>query len=128
MNSTFSALLFARRKGWQRRGSSAPHGTNTVGLRTYIVEDNPIIRDNLVGTLEELTCVQPVGIAETEHDGREWLVKNPELWDLAIVDLFLKQGSGLGVIEACRERSSEQAVVASQTHFANALQRNLGMY
>ena len=32
-------------------------------------------------------------------------------WDLAIVDLFLKQGSGLGVLKACRERNPEQKVV-----------------
>ena len=32
------------------------------------------------------------------------------------------------IIEACRERNSEKAVAASQTHFANALQRNLGLY
>jgi two-component system, OmpR family, response regulator len=31
--------------------------------------------------------------------------------DLAVVDLFLKQGSGLGVLEACRIRSPRQRVV-----------------
>ena len=31
--------------------------------------------------------------------------------DLAIVDLFLKQGSGLGVLEACRGRPAGQRVV-----------------
>lgn len=91
--------------------ASIAHHGKQVGLRTYIVEDNAIIRDNLVGTLEELTCVQPVGIAETEIDGRDWLVRNADQWDLAIVDLFLKQGSGLGVIEACQRRRSDQKVV-----------------
>ncbi|MGQ2981223.1 MAG: response regulator, partial [Polaromonas sp.] len=32
-------------------------------------------------------------------------------WDLAIVDLFLKQGSGLGVLEACRNRKAQQKVI-----------------
>ncbi|HSV52849.1 MAG TPA: response regulator [Burkholderiaceae bacterium] len=82
-----------------------------MGLRTYIVEDNAIIRDNLVGTLEELTCVTAVGVAETEHEGRDWLMSNGAHWDLAIVDLFLRQGSGLGVIEACRDRLPAQKVV-----------------
>lgn len=82
-----------------------------MGLRTYIVEDNATIRENLVGTLEELVGVTSVGLAETENEGRHWLVSNLQSWDLAIVDLFLKQGSGLGVIEACRERDKSQKVV-----------------
>ncbi|QHI99426.1 response regulator [Xylophilus rhododendri] len=81
-----------------------------MGLRTYIVEDNVTIRENLIGTLEELALIQTVGIAETESDGRHWLEQNPEAWDLAIVDLFLKQGSGLGILAACKERLPHQKV------------------
>lgn len=80
-------------------------------LKTYIVEDNPTIRENLIGTLEELACVIAVGTAETENDGKAWLTDNSQEWDLAIVDLFLKQGSGLGVLAACRDRPSRQKVV-----------------
>ena len=80
-------------------------------LRTYIVEDNPTIRENLIGTLEELACIVPAGIAETENDGKTWLTHNVGDWDLAIVDLFLKQGSGLGVLAACRERNPQQKMV-----------------
>nr|WP_279343744.1 response regulator [Variovorax terrae] len=80
-------------------------------MRTYIVEDNATIRENLIGTLEELTCITAVGTAETENESRAWLAQNSEQWDLAIVDLFLKQGSGLGVLEACRDRRPGQRVV-----------------
>lgn len=82
-----------------------------MSLKTYIVEDNPTIRENLIGTLEELACVIAVGTAETENDGKTWLNENREKWDLAIVDLFLKQGSGLGVLAACRDRPVTQKVV-----------------
>ena len=80
-------------------------------LKTYIVEDNPTIRENLIGTLEELAGVTAVGTAETENDGKAWLTDSQQEWDLAIVDLFLKQGSGLGVLAACRDRPSRQKVV-----------------
>jgi two-component system, OmpR family, response regulator len=82
-----------------------------VRLKTYIVEDNPTIRENLVGTLEELASINSVGTAETENEGKAWLAANPDNWDLAIVDLFLKQGSGLGVLASCRDRPSRQKVV-----------------
>ena len=80
-------------------------------LRTYIVEDNTTIRENLIGTLEELACVVSLGWAESEAAARDWLEDNHGKWDLAIVDLFLKQGSGLGVLEACRTRGRGQRVV-----------------
>ena len=80
-------------------------------LRTYIVEDNPTIRENLIATLEELAFIDAVGTAETENDGKAWLAMQGRQWDLAIVDLFLKQGSGLGILAACRDRKSWQKVV-----------------
>ena len=80
-------------------------------VRAYFVEDNPTIRENLIATLEELGGVAPIGYAETEQQGSEWLTNHSANWDLAIVDLFLKQGSGLGVLQACRERNPEQKVV-----------------
>jgi len=82
-----------------------------VHLRTYIVEDNATIRENLVGTLEELASVEALGWAETEDDAKSWLAGNAGQWDLTIVDLFLKQGSGLGVLEACMHRQPHQRVV-----------------
>lgn len=80
-------------------------------LKTYIVEDNPTIRENLIATLEELANIEPVGTSDSENEGKAWLTDNPGQWDLAIVDLFLKQGSGLGVLAACRDRHPWQKVV-----------------
>ena len=80
-------------------------------LKTYIVEDNPTIRENLIATLEELAYVDAVGTSETENEGKHWLTEHSGEWDLAIVDLFLKQGSGLGVLAACRDRNPAQKVV-----------------
>lgn len=80
-------------------------------LRTYIVEDNLTIRENLVGTLEELTRIEAIGYAETETEARDWLSVHHDAWDLIIIDLFLKQGSGLGVLQACATRRPHQQVI-----------------
>lgn len=82
-----------------------------MGLKTYIVEDNATIRDNLIATLEELVGIDAVGTAETENEAKQWMGQHVQAWDLAIVDLFLKQGSGLGVLEACRNRNPRQKVI-----------------
>ena len=88
-------------------------------FRAYIVEDSPTIRENLIETLQELALVDPVGVAETEHEGKKWLAQNDGYWDLAIVDLFLKEGSGLNILEACRQRKPGQKVVVLSNHATN---------
>jgi len=82
-----------------------------VTLKTFFVEDNATIRENLIETLLELTNVEPVGYAETEADGTAWLTDSHNTWDLAIVDLFLRQGSGLGVVAACQNRKPGQRII-----------------
>jgi CheY-like chemotaxis protein len=82
-----------------------------VELRTFIVEDNATIRENLIGTLEELASVVSLGWAEGEKEACAWFEHHRGEWDLAIVDLFLKQGSGLGVLETCQERGGNQRLI-----------------
>ena len=88
-------------------------------FRAYIVEDSPMIRDNLIETLQELAQVEPVGVAETEQEGKRWLAQNDGHWDLAIVDLFLREGSGLNILEACRDRKPHQKMVVLSNHATN---------
>ena len=92
-------------------------------LKTYIVEDNPTIRENLIATLEELASVEAVGTSDSENEGKAWLTDNPQKWDLAIVDLFLKQGSGLGVLAACRDRKAHQKVVVLSNYATNDIRQ-----
>ncbi|MBI5275566.1 MAG: response regulator [Burkholderiales bacterium] len=92
-------------------------------LRTYIVEDNATIRENLIGTLEELASVESMGWSETENDARAWLAAHEGQWELVIIDLFLKQGSGLGVLEACRGRSEDQRVVVLSNYATSDMRK-----
>jgi two-component system OmpR family response regulator len=93
--------------------------TANMTFRAYIVEDSPTIRENLIETLEELAEVEAVGTAETETEGKRWLAANDSRWDLAIVDLFLKEGSGLNVVAACRARRPTQKLVVLSNHATN---------
>lgn len=92
-------------------------------MRTYLVEDNPTIRENLISTLEELAPVEAVGSCDNEEEGAEWLAHHGAHWDLAIVDLFLKQGSGLHVLEACRTRQPLQKVVVFSNYATREMRR-----
>jgi DNA-binding NarL/FixJ family response regulator len=69
-------------------------------LKTYIVEDSAVIRDNLIATLQELSAVEVVGFAEDEYSATAWLSQASNEARLVIVDIFLKHGSGLGVLQS----------------------------
>jgi DNA-binding NarL/FixJ family response regulator len=81
-------------------------------LKTYLVEDSPVIRENLIATLEELGPVQLVGVAEDEGTALSWLAVPEHAVDLVIVDIFLRAGSGLGILRgAAAQRPQAHFVV-----------------
>ena len=69
-------------------------------LKAFIVEDSPVIRENLVAALEEMAPIDVVGTAEDENSALSWLAESQNQCDLVVVDIFLKSGSGLGVLKA----------------------------
>lgn len=75
-----------------------------MGLTAFIVEDNAVIRDNLVAALEELVPMEVVGSAADEAAAVRWLDTPPAQCDVIIIDLFLHTGSGLGVLKAVQTR------------------------
>lgn len=95
----------------QRDGRESESFDMAPRLKTYIVEDNFTIRENLVAALEELAPVEAIGHAEAEGEARAWLSAHQDAWELVILDLFLRQGSGLGVLQACQTRQAHQKVV-----------------
>jgi DNA-binding NarL/FixJ family response regulator len=71
-----------------------------IQLKAFLVEDSPVIRENLIAALEEMAPIEVVGTAEDEHDAVQWIAQTANDCDLVVVDIFLKSGSGLGVLKA----------------------------
>ena len=80
-------------------------------LDVYVVEDNVIVLESLIAALEELAPVHVVGTAADESVAVDWLRPDGERCDLVIVDIFLRTGSGLGVIAAARRKRPDAALV-----------------
>ena len=80
-------------------------------LKTYIVEDSPVIRESLIATLEELVPMRVVGSAEDENTAVQWLIRQDNDADLVIVDLFLKEGSGMGVLRFAQAHQTRRKMV-----------------
>ncbi|WP_096696917.1 response regulator [Polaromonas sp. AER18D-145] len=80
-------------------------------LSTFLVEDKPEIRDTVVEAMEEVAPLKFVGHAASEAAACQWLRTFNDDWQLAIVDLFLSEGSGFGVLRDCQGRKPNQKVV-----------------
>src|SRR5215207_1600086 len=85
-------------------------------INAFLVEDKPDIRRTLVEAMEEIAPLRFVGHADSETSARQWLGSHNEDWDLAIVDLFLTEGSGFGVLKDCQQRTARQKVVVLTSH------------
>jgi DNA-binding NarL/FixJ family response regulator len=89
-----------------------------VHLAVFVVEDNAEIQENLVGALEELTCVKVVGSAATEEAALAWLAQRSD-WDMLIVDLFLKGGSGMRLVQRMQRARPQQKIIVF-SNYVNA--------
>lgn len=92
-------------------------------LQAYIVEDSPLILDSLIAMLEEMVPVQVVGTADNEPDAVAWLNEPGNRCDLVIVDIFLKRGSGLGVLRALRDKTPGRRVVVLSNYATADMRR-----
>ncbi len=84
-----------------RTHGSQGENLSAARFRVVIVEDSAIIRARLAETLAEIPNVKIVGEAETESDALALLGGGG--WDAAILDLQLRQGTGLGVLKHLRQ-------------------------
>ena len=92
-------------------------------LNIYLVEDSLVIRENLIATLEELVPVQIVGAAEDEATALRWLADPSHPVDLVIVDIFLKRGSGMGVLRAAQALSQRDRLVVLSNYATPYMRR-----
>lgn len=91
-------------------------------LRVFLVEDLQGMRGLIQDLLASIGGLQLVGTAGTEAEANLWLDEHPGQWDVAIVDLVLEQGSGLGVIGRAK-RAAQTGRVAVFSSYASAAVR-----
>ena len=94
-----------------------------MSLQTVLIEDSSTIREALVPALVDLVNAEVVAVAETAREGTEILQKLGDSWDLAVVDLFLREGSGLAVLRTCKQRAPHQRMVVLTNYPTEEMRR-----
>jgi len=78
-----------------------------VTVRVLLIEDMKHVQAAVTEMLAALGDFRLVASLATEAEAKLWVSEHPGGWDLAVLDLVLEQGSGLGVLS----RASEMARV-----------------
>lgn len=91
-----------------------------MDVRVFLVDDSTKTRRLLADVLAGQGFIF-VGEAGTEAEANFWLDENKEAWDLAIIDLLLEQGAGLGVVARCRRNSPDGTVVVFSAYASPAV-------
>jgi DNA-binding NarL/FixJ family response regulator len=105
--------------GYPSESPTGSPGRSMQHLKAFIVEDSPIILDNLAATLEELAPVKVVASAADEASAVHWLSDPANHADLVIIDIFLRTGSGLGVLRRAAQANVQGKRVVL-TNYATA--------
>lgn len=117
--NTRGAIGIAARNAPRARANDA---TAEPALDVYVVEDNVVVLENLIAALEELAPIHVVGTAADESVAVDWLRADGVRCDLVIIDIFLRSGSGLGVIAAARRRRPDAALVVLSNYATDEMQ------
>lgn len=88
-------------------------------VRVFLVEDMKHVQDiveELLASLGDFRLVKAIG---NEAEAGLWLVEHPGAWDLAVIDLVLDQGSGMGVVSRAREAAGRDGRVIVFSDYAS---------
>lgn len=69
-----------------------------MNVRVFLVEDLKSTQRLFDDLFSALGGFSVVGTVATEAEAYLWLEENPNGWDLAVIDLVLEQGTGMGVV------------------------------
>jgi DNA-binding NarL/FixJ family response regulator len=69
-----------------------------TAVRTFIVEDSALVLRELSSVLQQTSAIRVVASSDSEGDALKTMRVAPAAYDLIVIDVFLKQGSGLRVL------------------------------
>jgi DNA-binding NarL/FixJ family response regulator len=95
-----------------------------VTIRVLLVEDDRRVHEIVTRLLESIGDLKPVSTVTTEAEANLWLEENPEGWDLAVIDLILDAGTGMGVLSKCRVWSNRGRAVVLSNYLSPAIEKH----
>ena len=93
-------------------------------VRLLLVEDRPQIQAVVLDLLSTVGDFQLVKAVANEAEANLWLDENAGNWDLAVIDLILAEGTGLGVVARARDRPVGSKVVVFSDYATEGIRKH----
>lgn len=93
-------------------------------VKLLLVEDLPQMQAVVMDLLETVGDFELVKAVATEAEANLWLDENEGSWDLAVIDLILEQGTGLGVVARSRNRRGGSKVVVFSDYATEGIRKH----
>ena len=88
------------------------------------MEDDLRVHDVVADLLRSIGDLKQISTFTTEAEANLWLEENPHGWDLAVIDLILHAGTGMGVLAKCRTWSAGGKAVVLSSYVSPAIQKH----
>ena len=88
------------------------------------MEDDRRVHDVVGKLLASIGDLAPVSTVTTEAEANLWLEENPQGWDLAVIDLILEAGTGMGVLAKCQIWPSAGKAVVLSNYVSPAIEKH----
>lgn len=94
-----------------------------MSLPVFLAEDDPALRDQLIDVIALACNAHVVATETTEAATAHWLLSHPDDWEMAVLDIYLKEGTGFGVLKRLANAGTGKNLVVL-TNSADASNRN----
>ena len=95
-----------------------------MAVRLLLVEDLPQMQAVVIDLLATVGDFKLVKTVVTEAEANLWLDENQNQWDLAVIDLILEQGTGLGVVARAKTRLPGARVVVFSDYATEGIRKH----
>ena len=95
-----------------------------MALRVFLVDDLISMHSLMRDLFAAVGGLELVATASAEGEAKLWLEDHPGAWDVAVLDLVLQQGSGMGVIGPCREHHPAGQVAIFSSYVTPVIRRH----
>lgn len=95
-----------------------------MDLRVFLVDDLISMHSLMQEVFARIGGLKLAATATTEGEAKMWLEDHPQGWDLAVVDLVLREGSGMGVIGRCKEKNRTAPVAVFSAYVTPVLREH----
>jgi DNA-binding NarL/FixJ family response regulator len=97
---------------------------NELAIEVALFEDQRSVQSAVADMLKAVGDFRVIATLSTEAEGLAWAEQHPGQWKLAVIDLVLSQGNGIGLISRCKKTSPDAKIVVFSGYVSPGIRKH----